>query len=85
VSLLALVNDTAHAVEFVIDARLWEAEAVHAHPLRNDATLVIPHAALERFVGATGHAVRVLRIDDNDAGAPASGDAPGRERADGRR
>src|SRR2546423_11895387 len=27
VSLLALMNDTAHAVEFVIDRRLWEAAA----------------------------------------------------------
>lgn len=85
VSLLALVNDTAHVVEFVIDHRLWEAQAVHAHPLRNDATLVIPHAALERFLDATGHAVRVLRIDDNDAGALASGDTKDKERDDGGR
>src|SRR2546423_11503842 len=35
VSLLALVNDTARAVEFVIDCRLWNADAVHAHPLVN--------------------------------------------------
>jgi Ala-tRNA(Pro) deacylase len=62
VSLLALLNDTAGAVEFVIDRRLWEAPAVHAHPLVNTATLVIPHDALERFVAATGHDVRVLEI-----------------------
>jgi Ala-tRNA(Pro) deacylase len=85
VSLLALVNDTAHAVEFVIDRRLWEVEAVHAHPLRNDATLVISHVALERFLDATGHAVRVLRIDDNDDESVASGDAVGGERGDGGR
>jgi len=79
VSLLALVNDTGHAVEFVIDHRLWAAEAVHAHPLRNDVTMVIPHAALERFLGATGHAVRVLRIDDNASVSPVPGDAAGKE------
>jgi Ala-tRNA(Pro) deacylase len=62
VSLLALVNDTAHAVEFVIDRRLWQAEAVHAHPLVNSATLVLPHAALERFLAATGHAARVIDV-----------------------
>ena len=45
VSLLALVNDTAHVVEFVIDHRLWDADAVHAHPLANDATMVIVHMA----------------------------------------
>jgi len=62
VSLLALVNDTAHAVEFVIDRRLWDADAVHAHPLVNDATMVIPHAELERFLAATGHSVRIIEV-----------------------
>lgn len=62
VSLLALMNDTAGAVELVIDRRLWEAEAVHAHPLVNTATMVIPHAQLERFLAATGHSPRVLDI-----------------------
>jgi Ala-tRNA(Pro) deacylase len=62
VSLLALVNDTAGAVEFVIDRRLWEADAVHAHPLVNTATLVIPHDHLERFLDASGHAARVVEI-----------------------
>jgi Ala-tRNA(Pro) deacylase len=64
VSLLGLVNDTAHAVEFVIDRRLWEAEAVHAHPLVNTATMVIPHAQLERFLAATGHSPRVVEIPE---------------------
>ena len=36
VSLLALVNDTAGAVEFVLDRSLWEADAVQAHPLRSE-------------------------------------------------
>lgn len=62
VSLLALVNDGSHAVEFVIDRRLWDAEAVHAHPLRNDATMVIPHAQLERFLAATGHSPNVIDV-----------------------
>ena len=62
VSLLALVNDSAHAVEFVIDRRLWEADAVHAHPLVNDATMVIPHRQLERFLAATGHVARVIDV-----------------------
>lgn len=62
VSLLALVNDEARAVEFVIDKALWEAEAVHAHPLVNTATMVIPHAELDRFLAATGHAPRVVDV-----------------------
>ena len=70
VSLLALVNDTAHAVEFVIDQRLWDADAVHAHPLVNDATMVIPHAELERFLAATGHSVRIIEVPGRGADGP---------------
>jgi Ala-tRNA(Pro) deacylase len=62
VSLLALVNDATLAVEFVIDRSLWEAEAVHAHPLVNTATLVIAHADLERFLAATRHVPRVIDV-----------------------
>ena len=62
VSLLALVNDAAGAVEFVLDRALWDAPAVQAHPLVNDATMVIAHADLERFLAATGHVPRVLDV-----------------------
>jgi Ala-tRNA(Pro) deacylase len=62
VSLLALVNDAAGAVEFVIDRALWDAPAVQAHPLVNDATMVLVHADLERFLAATGHAPRVIDV-----------------------
>ena len=62
VSLLALVNDTERSVQFIVDRRLWEADAVHAHPLVNSATMVIPHAELERFLAATGHVARVVDV-----------------------
>ena len=62
VSLLALVNDRAGAVEFVIDRALWDADAVQAHPLVNTATMVLAHADLERFLAATGHAPRVIDV-----------------------
>ena len=73
VSLLALVNDVAHAVEFIIDRRLWEADAVHAHPLVNHATMVIPHAQLQRFLEATGHDARIIDVPGRRASAPAGG------------
>jgi Ala-tRNA(Pro) deacylase len=60
VSLLALVNDAAGAVEFVIDRSLWDAEALHAHPLTNTATVILAHADLEVFLRATGHVARVI-------------------------
>ena len=62
VSLLALVNDREHAVEFVIDQRLWDAPAVQAHPLVNDQTMVVVHTDLERFLAATGHAPRIVTV-----------------------
>jgi len=62
VSLLALVNDTAHAVDFVMDRSLWEADAIQAHPLVNTATCVIPHEDLVRFLAITRHAARILDI-----------------------
>ena len=70
VSLLALVNDPQHAVEFVLERRLWEADAVHAHPLVNDATMVVPHRQLERFLAATGHSARVLDVPGKRGAEP---------------
>jgi Ala-tRNA(Pro) deacylase len=67
VSLLGLVNDTAHHVQFVIDQTLWDASAVQAHPLINTATMVIPHAELVRFLAATGHAPQIISVPANTA------------------
>ena len=57
VTVLGLVTDRAHAVEVYIDADVWAAPSIHAHPLRNDATLVLSHEALVKFLQAAGHQV----------------------------
>ena len=75
VSLLALFNDKAHAVEFVIDRRLWEADAVQAHPLVNSQTMVLMHADLERFLAATGHRPSVIDVPAASAASPVRGSA----------
>jgi Ala-tRNA(Pro) deacylase len=62
VSLLALCNDTAGAVELVVDQALWDADAIQAHPLVNTATMVITHRDLERFLAATAHVPRILAV-----------------------
>jgi Ala-tRNA(Pro) deacylase len=62
VTLLGLVNDTMHAVELYIDADVWGAPSIHAHPLRNDATLVLSHADVVRFLVATGHQARIVTV-----------------------
>ncbi len=64
VSLLALVNDTARAVEVFIDRDLWNASAVHCHPLVNTATLGVSHEGVEAFLAATGHQCRIVDIPE---------------------
>ena len=51
-----------HNLAVDLDCRLWNADAVHAHPLVNTATMVLPHAELERFLAATGHSPRIIEV-----------------------
>ncbi len=62
VSLLAIVNDSEHAVEVVIDESLWTSEAFQFHPLINTSTLVIPRDGMVRFLRAVGHEVKITEI-----------------------
>lgn len=62
VTVLGLIADRSHAVELFVDAEVWSAPSVHAHPLRNDATLVLSHDALVRCLAATGHSPRIVTI-----------------------
>ena len=65
VSMLGLVNDTEHNVQFVLDQTLWDAAAVQAHPLINTATMIVPHAELVRFLAATGHEPHIISVPAN--------------------
>lgn len=62
VSVFALVNDRDRAVELVLDARVFEANRVQAHPLRNTATVAIDSRALLAFLALTGHAPRLVQL-----------------------
>lgn len=62
VSILAIARDTVNGVELVVDRAVWDADAVHAHPLDNSSTAVLTHAMLERFVRATGHIPTLLPV-----------------------
>jgi Ala-tRNA(Pro) deacylase len=68
VTILALINDPAHAVELVVDDDVWQAPSIRAHPLVNSATLAIPQPDVRRFIRATGHEAKVIRVA-NRAGA----------------
>jgi Ala-tRNA(Pro) deacylase len=41
---------------------LWKAEALLYHPLVNTSTVLISRENVERFLEATGHKPRILRI-----------------------
>lgn len=64
VSLLDILCDTEGSVELVIDAALWEAEALQCHPYTNTATLVLPQAAVRRLLQHAGRDARVLVFPD---------------------
>lgn len=61
-TLLGLITDIGHVVEFFIEDVLWKADALLCHPLVNTATLVIPHVGIERFLDATGHRVHIIPV-----------------------
>jgi Ala-tRNA(Pro) deacylase len=61
VSILALYNDKAHAVELFVDHELWASESFQCHPLVNTATLEISRDNLLRFLKITGHDMKIIR------------------------
>ena len=62
VSIFAIVNDSDHAVEVIIDEALWVLEAFQFHPLVNTSTLVISRENLSRFLDLTGHKPKRLAV-----------------------
>jgi len=66
VSLLALINDNAGAVELWVDQAIWDNERFHCHPLVNTVTWVIPKRGVTRFLEHTGHTPRVIPVPKLD-------------------
>jgi Ala-tRNA(Pro) deacylase len=66
VSIFALINDTAQAVEVIIDETLWSSEAFQFHPLVNTSTLLITRENLIRFLDSTGHEIIKLAVPAQD-------------------
>jgi len=62
VSILALIHDPDHAVECFIDEDLWKHDSFRVHPLVNTASLVISREALQTFLQATGHTLKVIAV-----------------------
>ena len=58
------VNDDAGRVTVVIDEALMRHPVLNYHPLVNTATTSIASADLVRFLAATGHEPRIVRVSD---------------------
>ena len=62
VTILGLVNDVDKKVEVIVDEDVWNSKAIRCHPLVNTSTLVISQDDIRRFLGLTGHNVRILHV-----------------------
>ena len=60
----AVVNDRAGRVTVILDANLMEHERVNFHPLVNAMTTGVSRDDLVRFLEATGHEPRILRLPE---------------------
>lgn len=56
VTLFALINDTEHRVNVLLDKNLMEKPTVGFHPLRNDMTTVIATQDVTKFLDSLGYA-----------------------------
>ena len=72
-----VVNDREGRVTMILDANLMEYERLNFHPLVNTATTAVSREDLVRFLQATGHEPRVIRLPEppgeqlsDGAGAP---------------
>lgn len=63
VSPLALINDTAQAVQLVLAADMMAQPRITVHPLTNTATVSLTSAELLKVVTATGHRPEIVDFD----------------------
>jgi Ala-tRNA(Pro) deacylase len=63
------INDTESRVTVVLDAALMEHDIINCHPLANTMTTSLKRDDLVKFLQATGHPPRIMRISARPAGA----------------
>jgi Ala-tRNA(Pro) deacylase len=68
VTALALINDPARRVTFVLDRALWEADVVNFHPLTNAATTALSQADFRGFLTMLGREPIVVDFADTEVG-----------------
>lgn len=60
----AVINDTTHQVQVILDAWMMSHEIINAHPLINTMTTSLKSADLMKFFTATGHQPRLVNLGD---------------------
>lgn len=69
----ALVNDVEHRVTPVLDAGMLRHDPLNYHPLKNDRTTAVSPDDLLRLITASGHAPRIVELDDLESTPAAAG------------
>jgi Ala-tRNA(Pro) deacylase len=72
----AVANDPEGQVTVILDASLMEHERVNFHPLVNSMTTGVHRDDLVRFLLATGHEPRILRLPEPSPQLPDEAQAP---------
>ena len=62
VTVFGAINDVAGKVAVFLDTDLMAHEVINGHPLVNDATTSIRSTDLVKFLKATGHEPRILKL-----------------------
>ena len=60
----ALINDTAHRVNVVLDAKMMQHDVVSYHPLVNTATVTLTPDDLLKFISSCGHEPQIIELYD---------------------
>ena len=66
VSLFWLIHNQPATLNVFIDHDLRTAPLVWRHPNRNDATICVSHANLEKFLKNTGHKAQIVTFDNEN-------------------
>jgi len=62
----ALINDSEHRIQPLLDKAMLDHELLNYHPLTNEATTTIKAADLQVFIKAMGHKAEVIDLECED-------------------
>lgn len=60
----ALINDSSHRVNVVLDAKMMQHDVVSYHPLINTATVTLAPDDLLKFISSCGHEPQIIELYD---------------------